>query len=180
MTGPCFVDSNVLVYWRDAREPGKQARATEWLELLWREQRGRISVQVLSEFYSVMSRKLAGHVSPDEAWRDVLSFFAWEPQPIDVELLRKARDVQIRHQLNWWDAQIVAAAQIQGCALLLTEDLQDRAEYGGVVVQNPFTLRVEDERSAYQPLPRLETRHRGRGRPRRNPTHAIGTSGDRG
>jgi predicted nucleic acid-binding protein len=176
MTGPCFVDSNVLVYWRDARDPEKQARASEWLDLLWREQRGRISVQVLSEFYSVMTGKLGGRISPDEAWRDVVAFLSWAPQPIDAELLWKARDVQIRHQLNWWDAQIVAAAQLQGCALLLTEDLQDRAEYGGVVVQNPFTLGVEEERSAYKALPRLESRHRGRGRPRKNPPRVAASS----
>ena len=53
------------------------------------------------------------------------------------------------------------------------EDLQDGADYGGVSVRNPFTLAVADERSAYTALPKLASRHRGRGRPRRNPPRAA-------
>ena len=30
MTGPCFVDANVFIYVRDARDVRKQARAAEW------------------------------------------------------------------------------------------------------------------------------------------------------
>jgi len=37
-------------------------------------------------------------------------------------------------KLSWWDAMIVAAAQLQDCVLLLTEDLQDGAAFGGAGV----------------------------------------------
>jgi len=174
MTGPCFVDTNVLVYWRDGRDPIKQARAREWLDILWREQRGRTSVQVLSEFYSVMTRKFETRVSRDEAWRDVQTLMAWKPQPVDVELMRRARDIESRHQLSWWDSLIVAAAQLQGCSLLLTEDLQDSADYGGVTVRSPFTLGVAEAAATYVTTPKVVSRHRGRGRPRRRPKAAAG------
>jgi len=177
MTAPCFVDTNVLVYWRDARDPVKQLRASEWLDALWLEQRGRTSVQVLSEFYSVMTSKFASRVSPEETWRDVQAMMAWTPQPVDADLLRRARDIEIRHQLNWWDCLIVAAAQAQGCALLLTEDLQDGANYGGVIARNPFKLAVAEQAAAYTPSPKIASRHRGRGRPRKSakrPAEAAG------
>ena len=58
MIGPVFVDTNVLVYARDASEPGKQARAMLWLEHLWRERTGRLSVQVLQEFYHTVTGRL--------------------------------------------------------------------------------------------------------------------------
>jgi predicted nucleic acid-binding protein len=174
MTAPSFVDTNVLVYWRDARDPVKQTRAREWLDLLWREQRGRTSVQVLSEFYSVMTRKVSSPLSRDEAWRDVQAMMAWVPQPIDADLLRRARDVEARHQLSWWDSLVVGAAQMQGCITLLTEDMQDGADYGGVIVRNPFKLSVSEEAGTYQLPPKIVSRHRGRGRPRRHPRQATG------
>ena len=37
---------------------------------------------------------------------------------------------------------IVAAAQLQGCVLLLTEDLQDGAVFGAVTVRSLFTLQA--------------------------------------
>ena len=175
MTAPCFVDTDVLIYWRDASDPVKQLRAREWLDTLWREQRGRTSVQVLSEFYSVMTQKFAS-VTRDETWRDVQSFMAWSPQPIDTDLLRRAREIEARYQLNWWDCLVVAAAQMQRCALLLSEDMQDGADYGGIIVRNPFKLGVADESRSYAPGPKLESRHRGRGRPRTRPQRVATTS----
>ena len=63
MTALVFVDTNVLVYARDPRDPIKQAKAREWIRFLWDEQRGRTSVQVLSEYYDVITRKFRPAVS---------------------------------------------------------------------------------------------------------------------
>jgi len=168
MTALVFVDTNVLVHARDTRDAIKHARAAEWIRMLWNEQRGRTSVQVLSEYYDVITRKFARQVSREDAWDDVQRFLTWRPQSIDEEVLVTARGIEQRHPLSWWDSLIVAAARVQGCALLLTEDLQDGADYSGLSVRNPFTLAVADERSAYTTLPKLASRHRGRGRPRKN------------
>ena len=43
MTGTVFVDTNVLVYRKDASEPEKQSRAQEWMTHLWNEHAGRVS-----------------------------------------------------------------------------------------------------------------------------------------
>jgi len=173
MTVRCFVDTNTLVYARDSREPFKQARASEWIGLLWREGAGRTSTQVLSEYYVVVTHKLIPRVSPDEAWDDTRMLFAWEPQPIDATLLARAREIEQRWQLSWWDSMVVAAAQLQGCALLLTEDLQDGAQYGGVTVHSPFTHDVREPLPAYAVAPTVRPRHRGRGRPRKQPAPVL-------
>jgi predicted nucleic acid-binding protein len=169
MTALVFVDTNVLVYARDTRDASKHVKAAEWIRMLWNEQRGRTSVQVLSEYYDVITRKFARQVSREDAWDDVQRFLAWNPQSIDEDVLVNARGIEQRHRISWWDSLIVAAARAQGCVLLLTEDLQDGANYSGLSVRNPFTLGVADERSAYTTLPPLASRHRGRGRPRRHP-----------
>ena len=167
MTAPVFVDTNVLLYWRDVRHPAKQSRATAWLGHLWREQNGRTSTQVLSEYYVNVTRKLVPGLPAEDAWDDVEALLAWEPQPVDGALLRRGRSVVGRYGLSWWDGLVVAAAQAQGCSLLLSEDLQDGAIYGGVTVRSPFTLSLGEEAAAYAAAPAAATRHRPRGRPRR-------------
>jgi predicted nucleic acid-binding protein len=167
MTGPCFVDANVFVYTRDTRDASKRARALQWIFHLWQERLGRTSIQVLSEYYAVATRKLTPGVSAGEAWDYVQELFAWQPQPIDEALLKRAHEIERRWRLSWWDSMVVAAAQLQDCALLLTEDLQDGAVFGGVTVRSPFTLAAEEPRAQYAVTPTARSRHRPRGRPKR-------------
>src|SRR5215469_4750060 len=53
-----FVDSNLLLYYVDSVEGAKRARANEWLEALWLAGTGRLSWQVLHEFYWNAVRKM--------------------------------------------------------------------------------------------------------------------------
>ena len=161
-----FVDANVLVYSQDPRDALKQARASEWLERLWRDRTGRTSMQVLSEFYIVATRKLAPRVPGDVAWEEAARYFAWSPRPIDAQLLRRAREVERRYGLSWWDAMIVAAAQLQDCVVLLTEDLQDGMAFGTLAVRSPFSSVLEQGAAGYE-FARAASLHRPRGRPRR-------------
>jgi len=167
MPAPVFVDTNVLVYARDAGEPAKQPRAASWLEYLWREQLGRTSAQVLSEYYVTVTRKLVPGLPQEEAWDDVLSLMTWSPHPIDESLLERGREIERRYDLSWWDSLIVGAAQLQGCPLLLSEDLHDGGIYGSVTVRSPFTLALGEPTSAYTAAARAVSRHPPRGRPKR-------------
>jgi predicted nucleic acid-binding protein len=173
MTALVFVDTNVLVYARETVDVVKRARAREWLEALWRDLRGRTSVQVLNEYYVVLTQGTKYRISRESAWDDVRELLEWKPQELDAEVLTRAHEIETRFQLNWWDCLIVAAAQAQGCALLLSEDLQDGANYGGVIARNPFKLGVAEQAAAYTPPPKVISRHRGRGRPRRDPKAAA-------
>jgi predicted nucleic acid-binding protein len=167
MTAPVFVDTNVLVYARDASEPVKQPLAAQWIAHLWKEQRGRTSMQVLNEYYVTTTRKLSPGLQPDEAWDDVQALLAWEPHAINRELLERAREVERRYRLSWWDAMVVGAAQLQSCSILLTEDLQNGMVFNGVTVRNPFEMRVSEDRAIYEVTPAVISRHRKRGRPAR-------------
>lgn len=144
MTELVFVDTSVFLYARDAGEPAKQPRAAAWLDRLWRDRTGRTSMQVLSEYYVNLTRKLSPGLPPEEAWDDLAALMAWRPATIDEPLMRRAREIEQRHRLSWWDSLVVAAAQVQGCALLLTEDLQDGGVYGGVTVRSPFASTLSE------------------------------------
>jgi predicted nucleic acid-binding protein len=164
MTGLCFVDANVLVYAHQAAESLKRERASEWLDLLWRERRGRLSAQVISEVYAVLRRQ-SRHPA-DLLWDELQSYFRWNPLPVSAEVLRRGREVEERYRLSWWDSLIVAAAQILECRTLLTEDLQDGQAFGHLRVRNPFLHAVE-EPAAHYAVPPVRELHRPRGRPRR-------------
>jgi predicted nucleic acid-binding protein len=144
MAAEIFADTNVLVYGRDTAEPDKHRRTSAWMDHLWTTRRGRISYQVLQEFYVTVTERLDPGLDKAAARRDVLSLVSWRPVPIDGGVLEAAWAVQGRYRVSWWDALIVAAAQVAGCAYLLTEDLQDDQGFGAVRVVNPF--RVSPER----------------------------------
>ena len=138
MTVPVFVDTNVFVYLHDDSEPQKKTRADEWISLLVCGRSGRVSFQVLQEFYATLTSKRRLNVDAVEARSIVRELAAWKPIAIDLAMLNRAWGLQDRFSLSWWDALIIAAAQTCECKVLLTEDLQDGQEFGAVKVVNPF------------------------------------------
>ena len=167
MTARIFVDTNILVYVYDVSHSSKQAVASDRLKMLWQQQCGRTSVQVLNELYVTLTRKLAHALRANEAWDIVHALMAWEPQPVDRDLLRCAREIEQRYRIGWWDSLIVAAAQLQHCTVLLSEDLQAGICFGPVRVVNPFIAEVQESAAPYALEPELPTRHRARGRPKK-------------
>ena len=133
-----FVDTNVLVYARDAGAAAKQTRAGEWMEFVWRSRRGRISMQVLHEFYVTVTQKLTPGIDRAIARTEVRSFLPWRPVVGDERVVERAWAVQDRFGLSWWDALIVGAGQVAGAGILLTEDLQHGQDLDGLRVVNPF------------------------------------------
>lgn len=133
-----FVDTNVLVYARDVVEPEKQALAMRWLDRLWEDRAGRLSAQVLSEYYVTVTRKLRPGMPVDAARRDVRALRAWNPVPVSALLVERAWTLQDRFSVSYWDALIVAAAQVADCDLLLSEDMQDGQAMDGLKIVNPF------------------------------------------
>jgi predicted nucleic acid-binding protein len=138
MSGTVFVDTNVLVYVRDRTDEDKQRRAAEWLASLWEARVGRLSVQVLQEYYVVMTRKLDPPRPQEEVREDVLALTAWRPTVVEPALMEQAWDIEDRFGLSWWDALIVAAALASRCRYLLSEDFQDGQVIDGLTIVNPF------------------------------------------
>jgi predicted nucleic acid-binding protein len=135
---PVFVDTNVLVYARDTADPAKQAQASEWIAYLWERGEGRLSLQVLQEYYVTTTRKLSPGLEPEDARADVLDLAAWSPAVADTQMIAAAWSIEDRFGLSFWDALIVAAAHVARCEALLTEDLQHGMDLEGVRIVDPF------------------------------------------
>jgi predicted nucleic acid-binding protein len=134
-----FVDTNVLLYAVDPRHPAKRSAAQTWLALCWQRDCGRISTQVLNELYANL-RRVAPDLGVDEARRMVREYRAWTTWIVDDDTVDAAWALQDRFTFGYWDALMVAAAQQQGCALLLTEDLQHDLQVDRLRIVNPFLV----------------------------------------
>ena len=132
-----FVDTNVLIYALDPRDAGKQAAAQAWLTRCWNERSGRISVQVLNEFYVNVVRILGAGFRA-RAREEVRALYSWSPWAVDTAALEAAWSLADDYSISHWDALIVASAVQQGCETLLSEDMQHGQVIDGVTIVNPF------------------------------------------
>lgn len=144
---PILIDTNLLVYLYDLGSPGKAAQARLILDRLELTRNGRLSVQSLSEFFHVATRKLDPPLSRAEALEQVSLFTRIWPvfdlTPLIVlEAARGARD----YDLSYYDAQIWAAARLNQVTVVFSEDFSDRQVLEGVRFVNPFSadFRLED------------------------------------
>ncbi len=136
MTAPVFVDTNVLLYAVDQADLEKHEAARAWRTELWKNRLGRISFQVLQEFYVNAVQK--SPLTREEARQEVKDLLAWQPIAVDAAILERGWKVQDRFQISFRDALIVAAAKSLECRYLLTEDLQVGRHLDDILVVNPF------------------------------------------
>lgn len=136
-----FLDSNILVYLFDEDFPEKQAR----VRILIADRVGDLvlSVQVLGEFFNVVTRKIRHPLAPEEALQATDGFEAFEVWPIHRVLARNAMKRSLASRLSYRDSLIVETALEARATVLLTEDLQDGQRFGDLRVQNPFFLAGE-------------------------------------
>jgi len=140
MSDVVFVDSNILVYAHDAEAGRKRQRAEELLRQLWESGAGRVSVQVLQEFYINVTKKLAAPVAHLTAREIVSSYGAWVRESTTPITVTRAIDIAVLAQIQFWDALIVASAEQAAAAYLYTEDLNHGQSIVGVKILNPFVM----------------------------------------
>ena len=131
-----FVDSNVLLYSLDSRDPSKRDLANQWLDALWSAGTGRLSWQVLNESYVNATGKLG--VRHDAVRRSIELFAEWNTVETNLSLVRRAWHWVDQSGVNYWDSLIVAAAEQAGCRWLLSEDFQTGRRFGALSAVNPF------------------------------------------
>jgi predicted nucleic acid-binding protein len=132
-----FADTNVLLYAisRDSEEQAKAARANELLAC----RDIGLSVQVLQELYVQATReRRADRLTHEQAAALVDSFRRFPVQETTVAVMLAALATRQRFEISYWDAAIIEAARTLGCEVVLSEDLSDGQDYGGVRVENPF------------------------------------------
>jgi len=135
-----LIDTNLLIYLYDQNQPDKQNQSERVLEQLELTHSGRLSVQVLSEFFSVSTRKLSPSLTPAQALDQVTLFTRLWPvfdltPMIVMEAGRGVRD----HKFSYYDAQVWATARLNQVPVVFSEDFRDGSILEGVRFVNPFS-----------------------------------------
>lgn len=143
MSVKCFVDTNILVYRRDSTEAEKQLKSEECLMQLWANKTGRISTQVLNEYYVTVTQKLKPGLSKELARSDIRALAIWQPLVVSTTLIESAWGIQDRFQYSWWDTLIISSALLLDCTYLLSEDMQHEQNIGSLTIINPFLVSMD-------------------------------------
>ncbi len=131
-----FFDSNILIYAEDPRDPRKQQTALEIISKHARQRTGAVSIQVLSEYFSTVTRKLMLDAGLARAQVEFYSLFqVVEPRAADV---LAAIDLHRLRGFSYWDSLILHCAKQAGCRELVSEDMQHGQVIDGIRIVNPF------------------------------------------
>jgi predicted nucleic acid-binding protein len=122
------IDTNIVIY--ALSEGPKCETATRLLET-----GPSISVQLLNEFINVSLRKRGLPWSEIDDSLAVINGLVSSVRPIDNELHHRGREVAKRYKLGIYDAMIIAAALLDNCATLYSEDMQH-----GLVIDEKLTI----------------------------------------
>lgn len=134
--GKSFIDTNILVYAAAKTNDHRHAVAVEVVSALLNANMGVVSTQVMKEFYSVASGKLA--LSKADAKRLTLALKRFEVVSSTIETIEQAIELTMTYSISIWDAMLVSAAKQADCERLISEDLQHGSTLSGVKIVNPF------------------------------------------
>jgi predicted nucleic acid-binding protein len=141
-----LVDTNVLVYRFDPRNPEKQRIAREVLRSGIEHQTLRVPHQAIVEFVQAvtrpMGRQAASLLPRREALREAEEMLVQFDVLYPTEsLVRTALRGAAAYQLGWFDAHMWAYAEHYALDEILSEDFSDGQLIGTVRIRNPFLAR---------------------------------------
>jgi predicted nucleic acid-binding protein len=137
LTGVRFVDTNILLY-AVSRDPEERHKA-ELARAILSERDLALSVQVLQEFYVQATRDgRPDRLTHEQALGLVESFLRFPLAGVTEQIMLAAMATRRRFMISYWDAAILEAARALNCEIVLSEDLSDSQDYGGLRVENPF------------------------------------------
>jgi predicted nucleic acid-binding protein len=133
-----FVDTNILVYGHDKDAGQKHQIAQNLLADLWNHRSGVLSIQVLQEFYVMLTRKVLHPLSTSTVRNLIRDYISWQVEVNDTLSILNASRIEENYRISFWDALIVSAASKAKVSKILTEDLQPGQVIEGILLENPF------------------------------------------
>jgi predicted nucleic acid-binding protein len=137
MSGPDFLDTNILVYAYAPEDARKQRIAKS---ILGKALSGDaiVSGQVMAEFAATLLHKVARPMRPEEVLIAMDALGAVRLIHPDHGIVRRAVEARAAYGIHFYEGMIVAAAERGGCGRILSEDLNAGQKYFQIPVENPF------------------------------------------
>lgn len=136
MAARSFIDTNVLIYAEASDAPAKQRAALALLKQLFESTDGVLSTQVLQEYCNVALKRLKLPTQHIRAQLDLYEQF--EVVQVTPAVIRAGLDLHQTRSVAFYDALIMASAQLAGCSVLFSEDMNAGETMTGVRIINPF------------------------------------------
>ena len=137
-----LIDSNILVYAHDTSDIIKNKKSIKLLEDCWNDKnRFAISLQNLSEFYVVVTKKIKNPLEKNEAKKiikEILEFKNWIKLTAKESTIIKAIELLEKHETNYYDSLIAATMLENGITKIYTENVKDFIRIKEIEVINPF------------------------------------------
>jgi predicted nucleic acid-binding protein len=143
MTGKIFVDTNVLVYAYDRTAAEVQEIARTELRELWESRRGRLSTQVLTEFFMFLTKAITKPIPAREAREIIRPYTHWVESSAGGQTAVRASEIAELWAIPFWDAMVVASAEEVGARQLLTGAAVAGRTIAGIEIINPFSEVLE-------------------------------------
>ena len=128
MTSPFAIDTNVAVY-----AFSKDEKRTKAMSLL--SDGPCLSIQLLNEFVSVSLKKRLVPWPEIETSLELITVLAAGVRPLDEDVHELGKMLAQRYRLGFYDSLMVAAACLDGCDTLYSEDMQH-----GLVIDTRLTI----------------------------------------
>ena len=138
MNDKVFFDSNILVYANDSGEPAKQEKSKKLILDSIQKENAVISVQVLSEFFVTVTKKIQTRLTVPEAEKQLQLLSIMDVRELDFDLVMLAVNIHKTKRLSYWDSLIIASAESAGCTVLYSEDMNSGQTINGVTILNPY------------------------------------------
>ena len=131
------LDTNVLIYAYDNRDPAKRECAIEIARVVGAHAGRCMALQVIGEFYTVATRRLkmsgADAATQCAALHTHFPTFGYDQEHVTIALQAAAEG-----HFSYWDGLLLASAVSADCNIFVSEDLQDRFRYNDLEVMSPF------------------------------------------
>jgi predicted nucleic acid-binding protein len=130
------VDTNVLIYARDSREPKKKAIAGFLITSI---EDGALLWQVACEYISASGKLAASDFDRDRARSHVRELRReWKTLLPDWHALDAAESLSRRFSLSWWDSLLIASCLVGRVERLYSEDFDAYRRIDTLEIVNPF------------------------------------------
>jgi predicted nucleic acid-binding protein len=130
------VDTNVLIYVHDDREPEKKALARELID---RMEDGVFVLQVVCEYIAAARKLTPQSYAPQDARQDVDELRqVWRTALPSWKVFDRSARLMDHYSLSTWDSLHVAACLEAGAETLYTENFSGYQEIDVLKIVNPF------------------------------------------
>ncbi len=137
-----LIDSNILSYIFDGSEPEKRKICADLAANCWKRKREfAVSVQNLSEFYVVVTKKISNPI-PAKVAKDfiehIIDFHGWHVFNYDAQTIKSAIEISMKHDIHYWDALLAATMREKNIFSIYTENDEDFRKIPWIKIINPF------------------------------------------